>query len=261
LSGTTRQQTVWVPTLCVAVTIASLCPLHALEEGPKTTNDAASPKLTPLEIEFPHPMLKSYTNGPPTKVRLSPASQRSEFVPPLKIMVPTGTRNLALGKAATSSSEPVGADLKLLTDGEKGGKDYKFIEFGPEKKQWVQIDLGEECEIFAVAIWRNPYDWSPHVYRDVVVQLASDQDMTRGVHCVFNNDDDNSLGLGKGEEYEYFDDFEGKVIPCVDAQGHGTRARYLRSWTNGHIVGPDLKDEMTRYSEIEVWGIAAEPKK
>ena len=64
------------------------------------------------------------------------------------------------------------------------------------------------------------------------------------VRTLFNNDIDNSAGLGVGKDMHYTETHEGKLI---DAKG--ARARYVRLYSNGNN-GSDLN----HYIEVEVYG-------
>lgn len=83
---------------------------------------------------------------------------------------------------------------------------------------------------------------------DVVVQVASDPDFTANVTTVFNNDIDNSLGLGVGKDMHYTETAEGKLI---DAKG--ALARYVRLHSKGSTTY-----DANHYIEVEVYGKAAE---
>ena len=43
------------------------------------------------------------------------------------------------------------------------------------------------------------------VYHDVIVQVADDPDFIENVRTIFNNDSDNTSGLGVGTDREYFE--------------------------------------------------------
>ena len=94
-----------------------------------------------------------------------------------------------------------------------------LVELGPGK-QWVQIDLKDACEIFAMVVWH--YHREGRVYRDVVIQVADDADFITNVRTLLNNDHDSSSGLGVGKDHEYFENCEGKLI---DAKG--AKARWM----------------------------------
>src|SRR5436853_12352 len=80
------------------------------------------------------------------------------------------------------------------------------------------------------------------VYRDVVVQFADDPDFIENVRTVFNNDQDNSAGLGVGKDNEYFEMAEGKLIEVK-----GEKARYVRCYSKGSTA-----DEQNHYIEVEI---------
>jgi len=108
--------------------------------------------------------------------------------------------------------------------------------------QWVQIDLGAPARLAAVVVWH--FHAEARVYHAVVVQLSSDPEFKAGVTTVFNNDDTNSDGLGKGSDYAYVETYKGRVI---DAKG--ATARYVRLYSNGNT-----SDELNHYTEVEVYG-------
>ena len=82
------------------------------------------------------------------------------------------------------------------------------------------------------------------VYKNVIVQVSSDPDFIIGVETLFNNDHDNSCGLGVGEDLHYVETHEGKLI---DARGvHG---QYVRLFSDGNTY-----NELNHYIEVEVYG-------
>src|SRR5579863_9198576 len=94
----------------------------------------------PLFVGTPAP-LNVPNLEPPTK------GKRPDF------LVPAGTVNLAKGKKVTSSdNNPNVGTLDMIVDGDKDGNEGSWVELGPGK-QWVQIDLGRNADIYAVLIW------------------------------------------------------------------------------------------------------------
>jgi len=130
----------------------------------------------------------------------------------------------------------------MLTDGDKEEDSATLVKFAAGV-QWVQVDLRTSQVVNAVCIWR--YHPIPCVYRDVVVQLSDDADFIDGVITVFNNDHDNSAGLGVGQDKEYIEWNEGKSIAVPSV-----RARYVRVYSNGRYNG----DPFNYCTEIEVYG-------
>jgi len=108
--------------------------------------------------------------------------------------------------------------------------------------QWVQIDLGAEDQLAAIAIWH--FHAQARVYHAVIVQVSDDPEFKKGVTTLFNNDDTNADGLGKGSDYAYIETYKGKVI---DAKG--VTARYVRLYSNGNT-----SDDLNHYTEVEVYG-------
>jgi hypothetical protein len=200
---------------------------------------AAQQATEELKLKLPKPMFI----GTPTNIKspnLEPVTGKSRG----PFMVPVGTKLLSLKKAVKASDmQPVIGELDMLTDGEKEGGDGYFIELGPSK-QWVQIDLGAPYALHAILVWH--YHSQARVYRDIVVQVSNDKDFLKGVTTVFNNDHDNTAGLGVGKEKEYIEVAEGRLIDPKGAKG-----RYVRLYSNGNTT-----NDLNHYVEVEVYGTA-----
>ena len=200
---------------------------------------AVAQELEPLKLTLPKPMFE----GTP-----KPIKNIKNMEPPLKgarpdPMVPKGTKLLSKdAKSDASDKEPIIGDLTLLTDGDKEAMDGSWVELGPDL-QWAQIDLGAEHAVNLVVMWHNHK--SPVVYHDVIVQVSNDKDFKTGVTTIFNNDDDNSAGLGVGKDYSYVEHREGLRV-----DGKGAKGRYVRAYSRGNTA-----DEMNHYTEIEVYGL------
>ncbi|MBM4047688.1 MAG: hypothetical protein FJ279_21495 [Planctomycetes bacterium] len=194
--------------------------------------------LKPIEIKLPKPVfIGTPKNIPPgTTVEKETGKPRPPF------MAPEGTTNVAAKKPVTSScQEPIIGDLELVTDGDKEATDGSYVEL-PPGLQHVQLDLKADYSIYAIVVWH--YHMDPRVYRDVVVQVADDADFISNVRTLFNNDHDNSAGLGIGKEREYFDTYEGRLI---DAKG--IKTRYVRLYSKGSTA-----NDRNHYIEVEVYG-------
>ncbi len=198
------------------------------------------PNMVPLNIKLPKQAVLCVTLQNNRVPNLEKPLGRPR--PPL--LVPTGTTNVALGKPVSSTDEePIIGEIEMITDGDKEGSDGSYVELGP-LAQHVTIDLESLHNIYAVAIWH--YHKQPWVYFDVVVQCADDRDFTTNVRTIFNNDIDNSIGLGVGKDMHYTETAEGKLI---DAKG--VRAHYLRLHSNG-----STGSGANHYIEVEVYGKA-----
>ena len=192
-------------------------------------------ELTKLELDLPKPLF----SGTPKTIKSANLERKTVFV---DIMVPAGTENLAAEMEVTSSDDyPVIGELEYVTDGDKDGADGSYVELGP-MTQWVQIDLGESKTIYAVAFWH--YHAQARAYRDVVVQISDDVEFAENVQTIFNNDHDNSTGLGIGKDKEYIETYKGKL---VDAKG--VKGQFVRLYSGGS-TGSD----MNHYVEVEVYG-------
>jgi len=157
-------------------------------------------------------------------------------------LAPVGTTNVALGKpVAGSDDEPIIGEIEMITDGDKEAADGSYVELGPFA-QHVTIDLGAMHEIWAIVIWH--FHKEPRVYFDVVVQVAGDPDFITNVRTLFNNDIDNSAGLGVGKDKHYVETNKSKLI-----YAKGVQARYVRLYSNGNNF-----NDLNHYIEVEVYG-------
>lgn len=201
---------------------------------------AASGKLVPINIELPKPMFV----GTPQDTKVDNL-EKPLGKPRPPFLAPEGTVLLSRGKPVSASDEePIIGDIDYITDGDKEAADGSYVELAPFV-QHVTIDLGKECEIYAIVVWH--YHKQPRVYFDVVVQLANDKDFVTDVKTVFNNDIDNSAGLGIGKNMHYMETSEGKLIDCL-SQG-SPKARYVRLYSNGNN-----SNDLNHYIEVEVYG-------
>jgi len=209
------------------------------ETGGETSQNKV-PEMAAVDIKLPKPMFV----GTPQNINV-PRLQKPLGRPRPPFLAPVGTTNVAFGKMVFSSeAEPIIGEIEMVSDGEKKGADGSYVELGPFL-QHITIDLGAEYDIYAVVLWH--FHKQARVYFDVVVQLADDPDLITNVRTVFNNDIDNSAGLGIGEDLHYVETCEGKLI---DAKGR--RARYVRCYSNGNS-----SNELNHYIEVEVYGKAA----
>jgi hypothetical protein len=201
---------------------------------------AQDPGKEVLKIQLPKPMFV----GTPKNIR-TPNLETVTGRPRGPFMVPVGTVLLSAGKPVTSSDkEPVIGEIGYVTDGKKSGEDGYYVELGP-MLQWVQIDLGKSQELQAIVAWH--YHSQARVYRDVIVQVSDDKDFISGVTTVFNNDHDNTSGLGAGKDKEYIETFDGKLF-----DPKGVKARYVRLYSAGNT-----SNDMNHYVEVEVYGLPA----
>jgi hypothetical protein len=204
---------------------------------------AASNGLVAVEIKLP----KATVIGTPKELPkdilllLDPPVPQGQDRPPL--MAPKGTRNLALNRSVSSSDkEPIIGKLDMVTDGDKEGVNGSVLELGPGV-QWVQIDLGQRCEIWGVLMW---HDHSrPGVYKDVSVMVSDDADFVTDSRIVFNNDHDNTAGFGIGKNLMFAETYKGKLIETKQV-----KARFVRLYSKGNT-----NDDQNHYTEVEVYGV------
>jgi hypothetical protein len=204
---------------------------------PQADNPPPPAGWVPIEFKLPKPMFV----GTPQDTKV-PNLEKPTGKPRPPFYAPAGTKNVASGKPVSSSDEePIIGEIKMITDGDKEAADGSYVELGP-MQQHVTIDLEEVYEIYAIMIWH--YHKQARVYYDVVVQVADDPDFITNVKTLFNNDINNSAGLGVGKNMHYTETNEGRLI---DAKG--IRARYVRLYSNG-----SNSNDLNHYIEVEVYG-------
>lgn len=190
-----------------------------------------------LEIEYPEKLVKG-TEVPKNIPNLE--KSRAKDTAPATFKIPAGCTNLAEDMEVTSSDDdPIAGDLDMITDADADGNEYVQIKKG---LQWVQINLEDSKTLYAAHIWH--YHAQPRVYNDIIVQVSDDEDFASGVTTVYNNDHDNSSGLGKGTDKNYIEEYYGKTVDLK-----GTKGQYVRFYSQGNSA-----DNSNHYLEIQVHG-------
>lgn len=190
----------------------------------------------PLKLDVP----RSQLTGTPVPIKIDNLEAKAPNPEP---NVPDDVSNIAKGKKVTSSDDfPIIGELELITDGDKEAAEGSYVELA-DKLQWVQIDLEKSAEIFAIAVWH--YHSQERAYKDVVVQISDDPAFKSGVKTVFNNDNDNSAKLGKGDNKAYVETNLGKLMVVNPP----VKGRYVRLYSNGNT-----SNDMNHYIEVEVFG-------
>jgi hypothetical protein len=224
--------------LAVLAVLAGAAAAHA--QTPAVAGQApaaAGQKLVPIPIVLPQPMFA----GTPQNLKV-PNLEKPRYKAREPFLAPEGVKNVARRqKVVSSDMQPIVGDLSMITDGDKSGEEGSYVELGPGK-QYVTVDLGSPYEIYAVLFWH--FHNTARVYFDVVVQLADDPAFKKNVRTIFNNDHDNTSGLGAGKDLNYVETNEGRL---VDARG--AIARYVRLYSNGNSA-----NELNHYVEVEVYG-------
>jgi SpoIID/LytB domain protein len=162
----------------------------------------------------------------------------------ITIKVPEASVNLSSGKLPSASSSTF-LRTSCFTDGDKDTYDYADSYPG-SGLQWVQIDLGTSCNVNDIKLWH--YFGDARKYHDVIVQLSNDSTFSTGVvTTVFNNDTEDSVGLGSGKDSEYTETSSGLNIAF-----NTVNARYARFYSSGSNV-----NNWNHYIEIEIYGSAS----
>lgn len=192
----------------------------------------------PLKLELPQKTLKGTPENLPSGPNVEPLTDD----PPEPVMVPKGVVNVAAGKKVTSSVAAYLGDISCVTDGKKEAVDDDAVEFR-KGTQWVQVDLGESYAIHAIAMWHDHR--YIQVVNDVILQVSDDPEFKTGVTTLYNNDTDNSSGLGVGTDREYFERMFGRTVPAK-----GVKARYVRGYSRG-----SNQSGLNAWQEIEVYAL------
>ncbi len=201
---------------------------------------AAAEDMEAIKIELPEP----FFGGTPIDY-WSENLEPEDFKDRAPFMAPKGTALVSKGKPVTASDKnPSLGELKMIVDGDKNYAKNSLVELG-DGPQWVQIDLEAAHNIYAVLVWH--FHEGKRVYFDVAAQVSDDPEFKTGVTTLYNNDIDNSAGLGVGADKEYIENNKGRLIDAKGAKG-----RYVRLYTNGNTA-----DEKNHYVEVEVFGTPA----
>lgn len=228
--------TVWSVVLslfCLISTVAVAAEIPAVTP--------VSGNLEAIKIELP----KEFFGGTPIdywSANLEPDENWKERAP---FLAPPGTTVISASKPVSSSAKfPNLGEIKMLVDNDKSYAKNSLVEL-LEGVQWVQIDLQAKAQIYALLVWH--FHEGKRVYFDVIVQISNDPEFKSGTTTIYNNDADNSTGLGVGKDMEYVESYKGRLM---DAKG--VSGRYIRLYTNGNSA-----DDKNHYVEVEVFGQVA----
>ncbi|MGI9240386.1 MAG: discoidin domain-containing protein [Verrucomicrobiales bacterium] len=229
--------------LAIPITIVSIAKLAPERGGvakasPETSSGdpPGENSLVEYTLDYPEPAFF----GTPLDIRLP--NLEPAHSPRLSFTAPQGVRLISHNAKVTSSEpNPFIGELAMVTDGQKLGDDTHFVEL-PPGHQWIQIDLGKRYEIYTITLWH--YHKKMRAYRDVVIECSPDESFSSGRVIVFNNDHNNSLGMGIGSDPAYIETNHGRIVDIG-----GIDARYVRLHSNGNTT-----DELNHYTEVEVYG-------
>ena len=194
----------------------------------------------PLKLKLP----AHTTKGTPEDLPAGPNIEPPPKTAPAPIQVPDGVKNVAAGKAVTSSVNPYTGELSQVTDGKREPLAEDVVEF-KKGTHWVQVDLGEPYAIHAIAMWHDHR--LLQAFHDVILQVSDDPEFKTGVTTLYNNDTDNSSKIAVGTDREYFELEYGRVVPVK-----GVKARYVRGYTKGSSFSA-----INCWQEIEVYALPA----
>lgn len=216
----------------IAIALALALPACSHHPAPQP---AADTQLVEMPIPLPPPLPLNPDIPIPPGVEI-PTTHPT-------IIAPRNAVNLALHRPVTSSDpNPTWGFLGMITDGDKSSGEGRIVDVGPGR-QWIQVDLGRECDIYGISIWRDYA--AERIYDAMIVQLSDDADFIKDVWTVYDNDVKNWIGMGYGNRPRYVEAYQGKTIPVKRLT-----ARYVRIWS--------LSDDGTeKFVEVEVYGVPA----
>jgi len=225
---------IWAVAFVLAVAVS--LPAFAQDEAQADDGDKA-----PLKLKLPEP----YYGATPLNY-FGPNLERTYKKRP-PFLAPKGAENVAKGKPVTGSvKKPSFGKFEQITDDDKKYEEGSIVEIDAGL-QYIQIDLGAVYNIYAVLIWH--FHSEERVYFDTQVYFSNDPEFKKeNVKVVFNNDHDNSSGLGKGKDKEYVENYEGKLVDTK-----GAPARYVRLYSKGNTT-----DDFNHYIEVAVYGLPAD---
>lgn len=167
--------------------------------------------------------------------------------------------NLAKDKTVTSDFNP--DDIENITDGllfDMASTNTPFTARVNSNKLNLKIDLGEEYSIDTLSFTmfsraygtENDEDNIFRAHRDIVIEVADDEDFTTGIKTVYNSDTDNTLGLGVGNDVAHYSTDLGNDI-VLDAPVTG---RYVRISSGGYDSLTGSYGAYVGINELEVFG-------
>lgn len=166
------------------------------------------------------------------------------------VEVPEWVEIISRNKNVVSSDKwPAIGENAYVTDGEKVLGEEGYVEY-EKGLQWIQVDLERLIEIKVIWVWHMFDVWKSGartIYSDVIVQISDNEMFSSSVKTVFNNDDDNSAGLGRGYDRLYVETCFGKPIIL----GEAITGRYVRLYSRGSTM-----NKYNCYVEVEVFGRA-----
>jgi len=200
-------------------------------------NNNNSINKVPLEYDVPSEL----TIGTPVDLDVPNLETSPNHDP---ILVAKGHQLLSLNKPVTTSDPypPLQGSLDWITNGEIDGNPGYSVILDSPGLQWIQIDLEDSYLIDAVVFWH--FFSEDRVFHDVIVQVSNDEEFTTDVTTLFNNDHDNSSGLGTGTDKAFIGTNQGKQVP-----GNGVNARYVRLYSNGSTASRN-----NEYIQVQVFG-------
>ena len=222
--------------LALALLIGLVGHAIAEEEDPK----ASDPNMAVLKIELPEP---SFSGTPLDFDLIDVEHFEFSYKPRAPFYAPKDAQLLSRKKPLTCSDPKVAAALlKKVTDGNKSFEEPNVVALAAGK-QYIQLDLQDRYALDAILVWRfHEYE---RVYHDIIAQVSDDPKFPKEkTKTLFNNDYDNSSGMGVGKDKEFMELAEGRMIDPKGVEG-----RYLRLYSNGNTT-----DDMNTYIEIEVFG-------
>jgi len=203
----------------------------------RITGKPGETQWTVIKPDFPRPM---FVGSPAPLPELPPNMIEGNYSQEREVRIPRRVSLLSRGVPVTGSDPAPLGEFSWITDGDKQGDDGYFVDLLPGQ-QWIQLDLGEPRELWLLWIWM--YHKTGVIYKDVIIELATREDF-RDARIVFNNDHDDTSGMGAGRDTSWIETNLGRPIRL-----QGQRARFIRLYSNGRSV-----DDTNHWIEVEAYG-------
>lgn len=141
----------------------------------------------------------------------------------LKKSYPNPVNQSASIAPTSSTSSAVAGELAKITNGDNNS----WCDLGGSGPHEVTVDLGVVKTLRQIKVWGLFHN--TRMYSDRIVRISENGS---DWYTIFNNDSDNSAGVGIGTHSEYIETQDGKVftIPDINAQ-------YIQVWSGDDNLG------------------------
>lgn len=161
-------------------------------------------------------------NIAPVEIKAEPATEERNVMAGLEPT--TNADEGVLNPLAATDGNKSGSNLdsnntKIVAGEETGTEDNGYAQWQPV---YLEYDLGENYNLQEISLYRNTYDNAVSTFKDVKVEIATDEEFTDS-SVVYETADVEETTENKGQA---------QIIDLPE----GTEGRYLRVWGKGHYI-------------------------